>query len=564
MNKRQWWKESIVYQIYPRSFKDTNGDGIGDLEGIIGKLDYLKDLGVDVIWLSPIYESPNDDNGYDISDYRKIASQFGTMETFDALLAESHERNLKIVMDLVVNHTSDEHKWFVESRKSKDNPYRDYYIWKDNETGNPPNNWKSYFSGSAWELDPVTDSWYLHCFTKKQCDLNWDNPKVREEVWDLMRYWGDKGIDGFRMDAFTLISKGSFDDLPAPHGEKLVPVEDAVVTGPNIHEYLREMHRKVISRYDWMTVGEASGIKLEDARDYVDFDRDELNMIFQFDHVKLGYGERGGRWNRAPLDLVALKKIFADWTAELDEKGWNALYWGNHDQPRSVSSFGNDSEQYRVPSAKMLALCLLFMKGTPFIYQGEELGMTNNRNFTELSQFDDVETRNAYKDLLELGFSEEQALAMLQRQSRDNARTPMQWDDSENAGFTDPGTRPWIEMNPNYPRINVKSQMADPGSVYHFYKKLIGLRHEHDVAVYGDFKMLDPENKDLFVYERVANDLCDDRNDILVVCNFFDREVPFEIPAAYRRKGCSVCVANMEHKEGVVQPYEAFAIMRHR
>ena len=395
--KNAWWKESVIYQIYPRSFCDSNGDGIGDIQGIISKLDYLKRLGIDIIWLSPVYESPNDDNGYDISDYRKIMKEFGSMEDFDRLLAEAHVRNIRIIMDLVVNHTSDEHAWFVESRKSRENPYRDFYIWKEGKDGKEPNNWGSWFGGSAWQYDETTDMYYLHIFSKKQPDLNWDNADVRTQVYDMMRWWLEKGVDGFRMDVISLISKNP--DFPDGEVKGLYgDLTPYCAHGPHVHEYLQEMNREVLSKYDIMTVGETACVTLEEAKKYAGEDRNELNMVFQFEHVELGSGKYG-KWNDAPVDLVQLKKVFKKWEEGLEGIGWNALFWCNHDQPRAVSRFGDDRE-YRECSAKMLGVCLHLMKGTPYIYQGEELGMTN-AGFEKLSDYRDLESINAYHELVE-------------------------------------------------------------------------------------------------------------------------------------------------------------------
>ena len=433
--ERAWWKEAVVYQIYPRSFMDSNGDGIGDLNGITSRLDYLKELGVDVIWLSPIYQSPNDDNGYDISDYQAIMKEFGTMEDFDRMIAGIHERGMRLVMDLVVNHTSDEHPWFLESRKSKDNPYRDYYIWREGKDGKVPNNWGSYFSGSAWQHDDATDMYYLHLFSKKQPDLNWENPKVREEVFSMMNWWcGEKGIDGFRMDVISLISKRP--GLPdGPKGPEALYGYADCANGPRVHEFLKEMNQKVLSHYDLMTVGEAAGVTIEEAKKYAGFNENELNMVFHFEHVGLDGGEHG-KWTDKRVPLSAFKKVMSDWQTELDGRAWNSLYLSNHDQPRSISRFGDDSPEYRVVCAKMLATCLHMMQGTPYVYQGEELGMTN-MHFADISEVRDIDSINAYHEMSEAGLiSKEDMMRFICLKGRDNARTPMQWDDSENAGFT--------------------------------------------------------------------------------------------------------------------------------
>lgn len=456
INEKKWWKESVVYQIYPRSFCDSNKDGIGDLGGILKKLDYLEELGVDIIWLSPIYQSPNDDNGYDISDYRSILKEFGTMDEFDRLLEEAHKKGMRLIMDLVVNHTSDEHEWFIQSKKDKTNPYRDYYIWKEGKGNQPPNNWGSWFGGSAWEYDENTDMYYLHIFSKKQPDLNWENKKVRQEVYEMMRWWLDKGIDGFRMDVISLISK----NLAFPDGEKgdglygnLTPY---CAHGPRVHEFLREMNQEVLSKYEIMTVGEAACVTLEEARKYAGYDRKELDTVFWFEHMELCSGEYG-KWTDEAPKLTELKKVFDKWESGLEGTAWNTLFWSNHDQPRVVSRFGNDGK-YRELSAKMLATCLHMMKGIPYIYQGEELGMTN-AGFTSLEQYRDIESINAYHENVEQrGLEPEKMMCYLQKVSRDNARTPMQWNDSENAGFTE-GT-PWIEVNSNYKEINAERELA--------------------------------------------------------------------------------------------------------
>ncbi len=510
MNKT-WWKEAVVYQIYPRSFCDSNGDGIGDIRGIIGKLDYLKRLGIDVIWLSPIYQSPNDDNGYDISDYRAIMQDFGTMDDFQELLEEAHKRNLRIIMDLVVNHTSDEHTWFTQSHSDKENPYRDYYIWREGKNGNPPNNWGSWFGGSAWQYDEKTDMYYLHIFSKKQPDLNWENEKVRREVYDMMLWWLDKGVDGFRMDVISLISKvQDFPDGKVYQG-KYGDLTPYCAHGPRVHEYLQEMNREVLSKYDIMTVGEAACVTLEEAKKYAGFDRGELDTVFQFEHMDLGNGKYG-KWNDAPISLRKLKAVFEKWDKGLDGIAWNTLFWSNHDQPRAVSRFG-DENTYWEKSAKMLGTCLHMMRGTPYVYQGEELGMVN-AGFTDITQYRDLESINAYHDLIEnQGVSEEKMMVYLQKVSRDNARTPMQWDDSQNAGFTT--GEPWIEVNPDYKKINAKSQINNPASIYNYYQKLIALRHEKDIIVYGDFEMLYPESEEIFAYRRKL-----EKEELLVFCNF--------------------------------------------
>lgn len=549
---KAWWKEAVVYQIYPRSFMDSNGDGIGDLNGITEKLEYLRELGIDVIWLSPVYQSPNDDNGYDISDYQAIMEEFGTMEDYDRMLARAHELGIKIMMDLVVNHTSDEHAWFVESRKSVDNPYRDFYIWRKGKDGKEPNNWGSCFSGSAWKYDPQTDMYFLHLFSKKQPDLNWDNPKVRDRVFDMMNWWCEKGIDGFRMDVISLISKpeGLPDGIPGETGY----ADSGCANGPHVHEYLKEMNRKVLSHYDLITVGEASGVTLEEAKKYASADGSELNMVFQFEHMGSGpeADNRYGKWDSHKMPLPVWKKILSRWQTGLEGKAWNSLFLSNHDQPRSVSWFGNDSEQYREISAKMLGTCLHMMQGTPYVYQGEELGMCN-AYFDQLEDYRDIESLNAYKELTETcGVSHEEMMGYLKRISRDNARTPMQWDDSVNAGFTT-GT-PWIKVNSNYPKVNAKQEVSDPDSVFSYYKKLIRLRHENEIIVYGDYELLAPEDEALFIYTRMLG-----TQRLMVLCNFTEKEVsiPQEVTEQIPTDAKLLIGNYSKQKEKVLQAYEA-------
>ena len=552
--KRTWWKEAVVYQIYPRSFMDSNGDGIGDLKGITSKLGYLSYLGIDVIWLSPIYQSPNDDNGYDISDYRAIMDEFGTMEDFDELLQKAHAKGIRIVMDLVVNHTSDEHKWFVESRKSEDNPYRDYYIWRTGkENGNPPNNWGACFGGSAWQYDEETDMYYLHLFSKKQPDLNWDNPKVRTEVFDMMTWWCDKGIDGFRMDVINLISKTR--EMPDGKVNGLYGDPNPYcANGPHIHDYLHEMHEKVLSRYDIMTVGETPNVTTDLACRYAGEDARELNMVFQFEHVE-GDGKYS-KWTDEKVPLIRLKSIMSKWQTGLYGKAWNSLFWDNHDQPRAVSRFGDDRAQYREASAKMLATCLHMMQGTPYIYQGEELGMTNYP-FKEPQEFRDIESIHAYEDWCGSGkLPHDVFWPCLIRKSRDNARTPMQWDDTEYAGFTK-GT-PWIAVNPNYEEINVKAETENADSVFHYYKKLISLRKQYPIIVYGKYELLLPEDENLYVYTRTLEE-----EKLLVVCSFSDQETTFVIPDEFA--GAECLISNTDHHEAgknILKPYGAFVLYK--
>ena len=552
--EKKWWKESVVYQIYPKSFKDSNGDGVGDIRGIIQKLDYLKELGVNVLWISPMLESPQDDNGYDISDYRRIYEEYGTMEDYEELLCEAHKRSIRILMDLVVNHTSDEHNWFIESRKSKDNPYRDYYIWKDPVNGKEPKNWGGAFGGSAWEYDPQTQMYYLHLFSKKQPDLNWENEKVRQEVYDMMKFWCEKGIDGFRMDVISMISK----DQRFPDGEMnnglYGDFGPYCVHGPRIHEFLQEMNQKVLSKYDIMTVGETAGVTIEEAQKYAGDDRNELNMVFQFEHVESGCGDYG-KWTTAKYDFKEFKNIMIKWQEELQGKAWNSLFLGNHDQPRSVSRFGNDNPVYRETSAKMLATCIHMMQGTPYVYQGEELGMTNIY-FDKLEDYRDIESINYFKEFTESGLmTPEHMMKCLMLRSRDNARTPMQWDDSKQAGFTE--GEPWIKVNPNYKKINAAQQLEDPDSVFHYYQKLIRLRKEKDIIVYGEFEPLYREDEQIFAYTRIQ-----DQEKLLTVCNFSDKNAEVEVPEEF--KGAECLITNLGRKEFerkiVLNPYEAFVL----
>ena len=555
--EKRWWKESVVYQIYPRSFCDSNGDGIGDLNGITGKLDYLKELGIDVIWLSPVYKSPNDDNGYDISDYQAIMDEFGTMEDFDRMLATAHEKGIKIMMDLVVNHTSDEHKWFIESRKSTDNPYRDYYIWRPaKEDGSLPNNWGSCFSGPAWEYDKTTDMYFLHLFSKKQPDLNWDNPAVRQDVFDMMNWWLKKGVDGFRMDVISLISKepGLPDKEPGINGYATFNVS---ANGPHVHEYLQEMRQKALNNADTITVGECSGVTLEEAKKYARSDAKELNMVFQFEHMDVDSDEKAGKWTTRKMDLRNLKKILTRWQKGLQDIAWNSLYWENHDQPRSVSRFGNDSDEYREISAKMLATCIHMMQGTPYVYQGEELGMTNCP-FNTLDNFRDLESINAFHELTEQGkMTEEDMMAAIGYKGRDNARTPMQWDDSAYAGFST--ANPWIMVNPNYTKINAKDQVNREDSVFKYYQKLIKLRHESELIVYGTYDLILDDDKDIYAYIRTLGD-----EKLIVYCNFSENTREVELPEEFTNG--KVLISNyidakVNHKI-TLRPYEAIVIQK--
>ncbi|MGM7723793.1 glycoside hydrolase family 13 protein [Metabacillus sp. Hm71] len=553
--EKAWWKESVIYQIYPRSFNDSNGDGIGDLKGITEKLDYLKDLGIDVIWLSPVYKSPNDDNGYDISDYQDIMDEFGTMQDWEELLHEVHQRGMKLIMDLVVNHSSDEHAWFVESRKSTDNPYRDYYIWRPGKEGSEPNNWESVFSGSAWQYDETTDEYYLHLFSKKQPDLNWENEKLRDEVYKMMTWWLDKGIDGFRMDVINFISKvPGLPDAPNPPGKKYAPGGQFFMNGPRMHEFLHEMNQQVLSKYDIITVGEMPGASVDDAKLYTGHDRDELNMVFTFEHMDLDSGPNG-KWDLKKLNLLDLKENISKWQNGLNGVGWNSLYLNNHDQPRMVSRFGNDHE-YRAESAKMLVTFLHMLQGTPYVYQGEEIGMTNVR-FASIDEYKDIEILNMYNEKVIQG-NEDPAKIMesIYVKGRDNARTPFQWDDSENAGFTT--GNPWIKVNPNYKEINAKQAVNDPNSIYHYYKKIIALRKEHDIIVYGDYELILPEHESIFAYIRTYGS-----EKLVVITNFSSEHVPFTLPEGLKVTSSQLLVSNYEidnHEDVAsfsLKPYEA-------
>ncbi|MBM7577872.1 glycoside hydrolase family 13 protein [Jeotgalibacillus terrae] len=551
--KKTWWKESVVYQIYPRSFNDSNGDGIGDIPGIIEKLDYLKELGIDVIWLSPVYQSPNDDNGYDISDYQAIMDDFGTMSDWENLLDEIHQREMKLIMDLVVNHSSDEHAWFAESRKSKDNPYRDYYIWRPGQDGEAPNNWAATFGGSAWDYDEASGEYYLHLFSKKQPDLNWENPKLRNEVYDMMKWWLDKGIDGFRMDVINFISKADgLPDGPNPHNKKYGDGSQYFMNGPRIHEFLQEMNKEVISQYDVMTVGEMPGVNVEQAIEYTDASREELQMVFQFEHMDLDSGPEG-KWDLKPFDLRDLKESISRWQTGLHGTGWNSLYMNNHDQPRMVSRFGNDKE-YRVTSAKMLGTFLHMLQGTPYIYQGEEIGMTNIQ-FDSIKDYKDIETLNYYRDALNEGKSKQEIMQSIYTKGRDNARTPMQWNGEENAGFTS-GT-PWLAVNENYKEINASNAVHDPDSIFHYYKKLISLRKQYEIIQYGDYELLLPDHTEIYAYTR-----CYEGKKLLVLTNFSDQEQVFKKPGDLQFEADRVLISNentasLETDEVVLRPYEA-------
>lgn len=550
---QSWWKESVVYQIYPRSFKDSNGDGVGDLQGIVEKLDYLKELGVDIIWLSPVYKSPNDDNGYDVSDYQDIMDEFGTMADWEHLIQEMHDREMKLMMDLVVNHSSDEHHWFLEAKKSKDNPYRNYYIWRKGKDGKEPTNWESFFSGSAWEYDETTDEYFLHLFSKKQPDLNWENAKLRKEVYDMMNWWIDKGVDGFRMDVINLISKAGYQDARNMEGKKYASGAEYFFNGPKIHEYLQEMNKEVLSR-GVVTVGETPGVDVEQAKLYTGSDRNELNMVFQFEHMDLDSGP-GGKWDLRPLKLKDLRDNFTKWQKGLEGEGWNSLYLNNHDQPRMVSRFGNDGK-YRVESAKMLATFLHTLQGTPYIYQGEEIGMTNVK-FDSIEEYKDIETLNMYKEKVkENNEDEAKVMESIYVKGRDNARTPVQWNASENAGFTT-GT-PWIAVNSNYKEVNVEQAVADPDSIFHYYKKLIKLRKENEVILYGAYDVLLDDHEQIYAYTRTLK-----KEKLLVILNFSDHRPEFKLPEDMICRDVEVLISNYEQPEEPdvssikLRPYEA-------
>ena len=580
---RQWWKEAVVYQVYPRSFNDANGDGIGDLKGITEKLPYLAKLGINVIWLSPVFDSPNVDNGYDISDYFAIMSDFGTMEDFDEMLETAHKHGIKILMDLVANHTSDEHPWFKESRSSKDNPYRDYYIWKDpkgfDEDGNPipPNNWASEFGGPAWEWDEATGQFYLHIFFKEQPDLNWENEKVREDLYSMVRWWLDKGVDGFRLDAINIISKPEgFPDDPSTDFEKHTSSIPFVISnGTMVHPWMKELTRETFSRYDVMTVGETSATSPEDAKLWAGYHTGELNMIFHFDHMGVDNdpnGKLGGKWSYAPYKLTELKRILNEWQTTLEGNAWGSLYWNNHDQPRVVSRFGNDSDEFRTLSAKQLATTLHFMQGTPYIYQGEELGMTNVK-FDSIEDYRDGDSIRFYEDMHidHKRLSHEEAMQAIYIKGRDNARTPVQWDASANAGFSPEGVTPWIAVNPNYPSINAEAVLADEDSIFYHYQQLVALRRGKlkDLMVYASFAPVDsvqvPHNEDeaVYAYTRTGGaDGSPENESLLVVSNFTaeEQERDFAVLNEAREAGARVELVSSNYKDdagSTLRPYEA-------
>ncbi|MBS7575953.1 MULTISPECIES: alpha-glucosidase [unclassified Enterococcus] len=535
--KKKWWQESVIYQVYPRSFQDSDGDGIGDLQGIISRLDYLQNLGIDAIWLSPVYKSPNDDNGYDISDYEDIMDEFGTMADMDELIQKAKEKNIKIIMDLVLNHTSDEHAWFIEAKKGKDNAYRDYYIWRDPVDGEVPNDLKSTFSGSAWQYDEDSKQYFLHLFSKKQPDLNWENPKVREAIHSMINFWIDKGVGGFRLDVIDLIGK--------------MPDQKIKENGPKLHEYLHDMNQATFGRGDLVTVGETWGATPEIAKLYSDPKRDELSMVFQFEHISLDQEDGKEKWDLKPLAISDLKRVLSKWQVSLGDEGWNSLFWNNHDVPRIVSRWGNDQE-LRVESAKAFAILLHLMKGTPYIYQGEEIGMTNCP-VTSIDEVEDIEAVNMYHERIEAGYSPAEIIASINAKGRDNARTPMQWDETANGGFTT-GT-PWLHVNPNYRTINVADSLADSNSIFYTYKKLIALRKAHPIIVWGDYELLTNTADEVFAYTRHYQG-----EKWLVVVNLSDKEQSFELTENVHE----IVIQNKQDKEYqngqiILEPFEAFA-----
>ncbi|OQO69555.1 glucohydrolase [Enterococcus villorum] len=538
--EEKWWHQSVVYQVYPRSFQDTNDDGVGDLQGVISRLDYLSYLGIDTVWLSPVYESPNDDNGYDISDYQAIMAEFGTMADMGQLIEEAKKRDIKIIMDLVVNHTSDEHAWFIEARKSKTNPYRDYYIWRDPVAGKEPNQLRSIFSGSAWEFDPESGQYYLHLYSKKQPDLNWENEQLRQEIHQMMNFWIEKGIGGFRMDVIDTIGK--------------LPDQEITSNGPKLHEYLQEMNQATFGTKDLMTVGETWGATTEIAKLYSDPKRNELSMIFQFEHIGLDQQSGKDKWDLKPLSIPELKQVLSKWQTSLGNDGWNSLFWNNHDLPRIISRWGND-QTYREESGKMFAILLHMMKGTPYIYQGEEIGMTNYP-ISEIAQAQDIETINMYYERLSLGYTKENILRSINAKGRDNARTPMQWDRSPNAGFTK--GIPWLHVNPNYKEINVQSALADKHSIFYTYKKLIELRKQHEIIVWGEYQLITETPDDVFAYYRLYEE-----EKWLIVCNISEKTNQISLPSG----DFSIVIANYPQEETpkgeiTLRPYEAFVLKK--
>jgi oligo-1,6-glucosidase/alpha-glucosidase len=543
--KEVWWKEAVVYQVYPRSFMDSNGDGIGDIQGVISKLNYLEELGIDVVWMSPIYKSPNDDNGYDISDYKDILDEFGTMEDFEQLLEEVHRRGMKLIMDLVINHTSDEHPWFIESRSSKDNAYRDYYIWRSGKSGKEPNNWESIFGGSAWQYDEKTGEYFLHVFSSKQPDLNWENPAVRNELYQMVNWWLDKGIDGFRVDAISHIKKvPGLPDMPNPDNKKYVPSFQGHMNREGIQVFLEELKEKTFDHYDIMTVGEANGVSVEQADEWVGEVNGKFNMIFQFEHLDLW-----GKNTNTGIDIHSLKEVLTKWQKGLDGIGWNALFLENHDQARSVSTWGNSGEYWK-ESAKSLATMYFFMQGTPFIYQGQEIGMTNVQ-FPSIDDYNDVGMRNFYFNQMEEGTPVEEIMEVIWKTGRDNSRTPMQWNSGKHAGFSE--GNPWMKVNPNYTEINVEREMEDPDSIYHYYRKLIQLRKQYKVLIYGSYDLILGEHNSIYAYTRTWGD-----EKVVVLANLFAENTDFELPSDLKKTSKALLVSNYDHREeGSLKPYEA-------
>ena len=536
--QKKWWRNAVVYQIYPRSFQDSNGDGIGDIQGIIDRLDYLKKLGIDAIWLSPVCRSPQDDNGYDISDYQDIDPMFGTLADMEELIRKAKDHGIRIIMDLVLNHTSDEHPWFLEAKKSKDNPYHDYYVWEDGVEGELPNEMKAGFGGPAWEWVPELGQYYFHQFSVKQPDLNWENPKVRREIYDMILWWMEKGVGGFRLDVIDQIAKE--------------PDLEITANGPMLHAFIREMSRETFQKGDLITVGEAWGADVERAKLYSHPNGSEFSMVFQFEHIGLDQQEGKEKWDVKQLDLLDLKKVLSKWQIELEGQGWNSLFWNNHDLPRIVSRWGNDSKEYRELSAKMLATVLHMQKGTPYIYQGEELGMTNVR-FEDINEYNDIESLNMYKDRISKGYTHEEIMESIYAKGRDNARTPMQWDNSENAGFTT--GKPWLSINENYEVINAKQCLEDENSIFHHYRKLINIRKHNDTIIYGDYTLLCEDDNNIFAYVRELNG-----DKILVVCNFYDKEVDFNFEGDFNHS--EILLSNYKDSSTLLEnltlrPYEA-------
>ncbi|WNF22894.1 alpha-glucosidase [Mesobacillus jeotgali] len=549
--KHKWWKEAVAYQVYPRSFMDSNGDGIGDLQGMISKLDYLKDLGIDVIWICPMYKSPNDDNGYDISDYQDIMDEFGTMEDFDQLLAETHKRGMKLIIDLVINHTSDEHQWFIESREFKDSPKRDWYIWRDGKDGAEPNNWESIFGGSAWEYDEKTDQYFLHIFSRKQPDLNWENKDVRTALYNMINWWLDKGIDGFRVDAISHIKKEEgLKDMPNPEGVQYVSSFDKHMNVDGIQTFLEELKNETFSKYDIMTVGEANGVSIEEADLWVGEEQGKFNMVFQFEHLDLWDSEKKA------LDLAKLKNTFTRWQKGLEGHGWNALFIENHDKARIVSTWGDDKKYWR-ESATALASMYFLMQGTPFIYQGQEIGMTNVQ-FPSIDDYDDVAIKNLYKIRRENGVPHEEIMDFIWATSRDNSRTPMQWSAADNAGFST--GKPWIGTNPNYKEVNVEAQLQDPDSILHFYKKMIEMKKANEIFTYGTYDLVLEDNEQIYAYTRTMDD-----KQALIISNLTNEPAAFEFDG-FPLESSQLLLNNykVEEQESLftLKPYETRVYMK--